>query len=672
MSIEANKKETILNHIFQKYISTADCIIYVNYEKQSFEKLHGKGFWDQVIPSSGTFEDLRSVFFYQDKKGSAISEKEYDSFITSKLMEEEDVHGTISRIIDDVEHKYDYFSIHLDTHCMAIIIKEYPRTIVKDNIEHLKMDTIQETYLFSMLVNLDTDECMNSNTTELSSDNQIYQKLHYSEWRNTIINLFHEADQATFMKISDPEYIIQKLTQKQRYIYEIEMKNLQGVFIWVRLIFHRIVGFSRENPVFVYTVVDIDQDMKRLLTQKNILKASMEQNEKLKAANQEKNTFISTVSHELRTPLNAIIGMSEVILREDLSNTIKKNLHIIHSASKGLLTIINDLLDLSKIEAGKIEIVKENYHILSVVNDVCAMIKSRNEEKKLDLHFNISENLPSVLCGDFIRIKQVMINLANNAIKYTDEGSVTLSLAAVPLNDGAVRLIYSVEDTGQGIRKEDLPKLFIKYNQLNVQANHHKEGTGLGLSIAKSIIELMGGSIGVESEFGVGSKFYFELPQEVINAKPAGRLEDYSYEEQMNNQQHLFRAPNARILIVDDNEINLIVAENLLSILELQIDTADTYSKVMSHINKDKYDLIFMDNYMPEVDGMDLAGQIRSLENNPNQNVPIIALTADAMSGTREKMIAAGMNDCIHKPIEMDKICNVIRNYLPAEYIQDL
>lgn len=672
MNIEANKKENMLNRIFQKYISTSDCIIYINYERQSFEKLHGKGFWDQVIPSSGTLEDFRSVFLYQDKSGSAISEKEYDRFITSKLMKEEDVHGTISRIIDDVEHKYDYFSIQLDTHCTAIVIKEYPRTIDKDSIEYLKMDTIQETYLFSMVVNLDTDECMNSNTTELSADNQIYQKLRYSEWRNTIVNLYHEADQPTFMKISAPEYIIQKLTQKQRYIYEIEMKNLQGVFIWVRLIFHRIVGFSCENPVFVYTVVDINQDMKRLLTQKNILKASMEQNEKLKVANQEKNTFISTVSHELRTPLNAIIGMSEVLLREDLNNTIKKNLHIIHSASKGLLTIINDLLDLSKIEAGKIEIVKENYHILSVVNDVCAMIKSRNEEKKLDLHFNISENLPSVLCGDFIRIKQVMINLANNAIKYTDKGSVTMSLAAVPLNDESVKLVYSVEDTGQGIRKEDFPKLFIKYNQLNVQANHHKEGTGLGLSIAKSMIELMGGSIGVESEYGVGSKFYFELPQEVINAKPAGHLDDYSYEEQMNNQQHLFRAPNARILIVDDTEINLLVAENLLSILELQIDTADNYSKVMSCINKDKYDLIFMDNYMPEVDGMELAGEIRSLENNPNQNVPIIALTADAMSGTKEKMIAAGMNDCIYKPIEMDKICNVIRNYLPAEYIQDL
>lgn len=672
MSIEANKRENILSHIFQEYTNTVDCIIYVNYEKQSFEKLQGKGFWDQVIPSVGTFEDLKSIFFYQDKNGSTISEREYDPFITPELMKEEDTHGNIIRIIEGIEHKYDYFSIHLDTHCTAIVIKEYPRTIVKDSIEHLKMDTIQETYLFSMLVNLSTDECMNSNTTELSSDNQVYQKFRYSEWRNTIVNLFHEADHATFMKISDPEYIIQKLTEKQRFIYEIEMKNLQGVFIWVKLIFHRIVGFSRENPVFAYTVVDIDQDMKRLLAQNNILKASIEQNEKLKVANQEKNTFISTVSHELRTPLNAIIGMSEVILREDLNNTIKKNLHIIHSASKGLLTIINDLLDLSKIEAGKIEIVKENYHILSIVNDVCAMIKSRNEEKKLDLHFNISETLPSVLHGDFIRIKQVMVNLANNAIKYTDEGSVTISLAAVSLNDGYVKLIYSVEDTGQGIRKEDLPKLFIKYNQLNVQANHHKEGTGLGLSIAKSMIELMGGAIGVESEYGVGSKFYFELPQEVINEKPAGRLEDYSYEEQMNNQQYLFRAPNVRILIVDDNEINLIVAENLLSILELQIDTADNYSKVMSYINKNKYDLIFMDNYMPEVDGIELTGKIRALENNLNQNVPIIALTADAMTGTREKIIAAGMNDCVHKPIEMDKICNVIRNHLPAEYIQDL
>ena len=225
MNIEESKRETLLNRIFQTYISTADCIIYVNYDRQSFEKLQGKGFWDQVIPSSGTFEDLRSVFFYQDKSGSAISEKEYDPFIASKIIKEEDVHGTMSRIIDDVEHKYVYFSIQVDTHNTAIVIKEYPRTIVKDSIEHMKMDTIQETYLFSMVVNLDNDECMNSNTTELSSDNQIYQKLRYSEWRNTIVNLFHEADQATFMKISDPEYIIQKLTQKQRYIYEIEMKN---------------------------------------------------------------------------------------------------------------------------------------------------------------------------------------------------------------------------------------------------------------------------------------------------------------------------------------------------------------------------------------------------------------------------------------------------------------
>lgn len=672
MSTGVNEKENKLKRICQAYTNAADCIIYIDHEMMTFEKLQGKGFWNQTIPSEGSLDNLNSILFYQDKNGFAIKETKYEPFLSSKINMEEDFHGKLLRNIDGVEHKFDYFTINIDEKCFAIVIKEYPRNKSKDNIEHLKMDTIQETYLFSMIVDLSTDVCMNSNTTELSGDNQSYQKFRYSEWRNTIIHMFHEDDHKTFMKISSPEYIMQELSKEQRFIYEIEMKNMQGEFIWVRLIFHRIVGFSQENPVFVYTVVDINEDMMRLLTQKNIVKASMEQNEKLKVANQEKNTFISTTSHELRTPLNAIIGMSEVLLREDLSTNVKKNLHIIHSASKGLLTIINDLLDLSKIEAGKIEIVKEDYKVLSIVNDVCAMIKSRNEEKKLELHFNISEDLPSVLHGDSIRIKQVMINLANNAIKYTDKGSVTISLDAVPLDDGYVKLLYSVEDTGQGIKEEDLPKLFTKYNQLNVKENHHKEGTGLGLSISKSMIELMGGTIGVQSEYGVGSKFYFELPQRIINATAAGRIEDYTYEDQSNDQKYLFCAPKARVLIVDDNEINLLVAENLLSILKLQIDTASNYNQVMDLIERNKYDLIFMDNYMPDIDGTELTGKIRALDENINQNVPIIALTADAMSGAREKMIAAGMNDCIHKPIEMDKVCKVIRKYLPKEYIVNI
>lgn len=669
MSIET--KENKLKSIFQAYANAADCIIYIDYEMLKFEKLQAKGFWDKTLPVEGSLETLKAVLFYQDKNGSTVSEEKYTPFLNSKMDMEEDKQGNLFRIIDGVEHKFDYFTVNIDEKKSAIIIKEYLRKKIKDNIENIKMDTIQENYLFSMIVDLSTDECLNANTTELCGDDQSYQKFCYSEWRNTIIHMFHEDDHKIFMKISSPEYIIQKLSKEQRFIYEIEMRNLQGEFIWVKLIFHRIVGFSKDNPVFVYTVVDVHEDMMRLLTQKNILKASMEQNEKLKVANQIKNTFISTISHELRTPLNAIIGMSEVLLREDLGTTIKKNLHIIHSASRGLLTIINDLLDLSKIEAGKIEIVKEDYKILAIVNDVCAMIKSRNEEKKLDLHINISEDLPSVLHGDAIRIKQVMINLANNAIKYTDKGSVTISLHAIPIDDKHVKLLYTVEDTGQGIKKEDLPKLFMKYNQLNVKENHHKEGTGLGLSISKSLIELMGGTIGVQSEYGVGSKFYFELPQRIINATVAGRIEDYTYEEQIKNQKYLFCAPRARILIVDDNEINLIVAVNLLSILKLQMDTVDSYNQVMDLLTQNKYDLIFMDNYMPDVDGIELAGKIRALEGNSNQNIPIIALTADAMSGTKEKMIAAGMNDCIYKPMEMNKVCKVLRKYLPKEYIEN-
>lgn len=666
--MEMNDKQTKLNHIFQVYTASADCLLYIDFKTSTFEKLHAKGFWEKTIPDCGTLETLKSIFYYQDKNGSTISEKMYDPFIQSDAVIEEDTHGTISKNFDGIEHKYDYFTIHIDERCSAIVFKEYPRNKFKDKIEFLKIDSIQETYLFSMMVDLSTDECMNSNTTELSPDTQSFQKFRYSEWRNTIIHMFHKADYNIFTKISSPEYIIQELSQKQRFFYELEMKNLQGEYIWVKLVFHRTVGFSKDNPVFVYTVVDINEDMIRLLTQRNILQASMEQNEKLKAANEEKNNFISNVSHELRTPLNAIIGMSEVMLRDCHDSTFNKNLHIIHSTSKGLLTIINDLLDLSKIEAGKIEIVSENYRILSIVNDVCAIIKSRNEEKNLELQFHISDTLPCVLHGDYIRIKQVMLNLANNAIKYTDQGSVTISLESIPQSNDYVKLLYSVKDTGQGIKEEDLSNLFVKYSQFNTKENHHKEGTGLGLSISKSLIELMGGTIGVESEYRKGSTFYFELPQRIIQDSPAGSLEDFSYEDQ-SSQHYLFRAPKARILVIDDNDINLLVAVNLLSILEVQVDTANDYQYVMQLISQNQYDLIFTDNYMPDVDGLELTRQIRTLTDNPNQNVPIIALTADAMSGTKEKMIAAGMNDCIHKPIEMDKMCNIIRTYLPKEYI---
>ena len=259
-------------------------------------------------------------------------------------------------------------------------------------------------------------------------------------------------------------------------------------------------------------------------------------------ANAAKSNFLSSMSHEIRTPMNAIMGMTTVALREDVNDNVRKCLNIIKSSSEGLLTIINDILDLSKIESGRIEIIEENYQIMSLLNDVSIMANARNAEKGLDIKYEYSSELPSKLFGDFVRIKQVMINLVTNSIKYTDEGTVTVRLSCKNMDADNTLMRFEVTDTGQGIRDEDIDKLFSAYTQVNQEKNHHKEGTGLGLRISKQLIELMGGTIGVESTYGVGSTFYFEVPQQIKDSTPAGTLEQFEYDSQDDDEAINFTA----------------------------------------------------------------------------------------------------------------------------------
>lgn len=392
-------------------------------------------------------------------------------------------------------------------------------------------------------------------------------------------------------------------------------------------------------------------------------KQMMEERYSAQEQNRMKTEFLSNMSHEIRTPMNAIIGMSEVALQKDMSEEVRNCLNIIKSSSTGLLEIINDILDISKVEAGKLNIIADAYTTKSLTDDMQAIIDARNRENKVPIYYHIQENLPECLKGDSVRIKQVMLNYASNAIKYTDTGRIDIIVGCEPLENGHVLLTYQVKDTGQGIRREDMGKLFTMYGQLNQEVNHGKEGTGIGLALSKSFIERMGGSVSAESTYGKGSTFSFSVPQKIVKV-PA------TENELQTEGAGTFTAKSACILLVDDNDINREVVKAMLESVEASIDEAANGQEAVEAADKKAYDLILMDSHMPVMSGEEATRAIRE-NSSLNQHTPVVAITADAISGVRERLLESGMNDYLVKPIEMQELCRIIRKYLPEEKISE-
>ena len=387
--------------------------------------------------------------------------------------------------------------------------------------------------------------------------------------------------------------------------------------------------------------------------------------EEAEAANKAKSKFLARVSHEIRTPINAVIGMNEMIIRESKEEEIQSYARDVKDSSVVLLNLINELLDSSKIESGKMELIMGDYDIRSLLNDIYNMMQIRAKQKNLQLVFEIDEQIPSGYNGDDKRIRQVLTNLLSNAIKYTEKGTVTLSLGCTKENGEAI-LHYAIKDTGIGIKQEDIGKIYDEFQRFDISRNRHVEGTGLGMNIVQQFLKLMNSELQITSEYGMGSEFSFDLRQTIVDEAPLGNFrERLAQADNKKNGRTDYVLPNVKILVVDDSEINLKVFTGLLKQTQMQITAVLSGRECLQQLKENTYDLVFLDHMMPEMDGIETLHAIK--EEKLCEGTPIIMLTANAIVGDKERYLQEGFDDFLSKPIIPDKLDRMILKHLDKQ-----
>lgn len=390
-----------------------------------------------------------------------------------------------------------------------------------------------------------------------------------------------------------------------------------------------------------------------------------------KKAERARDIFLANMSHELRTPINTILGLNELILRDSQDEVVKEYAKDIRQAGNTLLSLVSDILDFSKMEADKVELNEGIYNVSSLLNDLINGISVQLRKKKLDLVLKIAKDIPYKLFGDEIHIRQIIGNLLSNAVRYTEKGKITLQLEWKDVSKDSIEIYVIVKDTGVGIKEEDIPKLFMAFQRMDSTLHSENDKTGLGLAIANSLVEMMGGKLKAQSVYGKGSAFSFKIVQKVVERDPLGDFEK-QYRESLHNiedYREKFIAPMGRILVVDDNAMNLAVAQGLLKATRLQVDVASSGEECLELIKRKTYHLICMDHMMPVMDGVQTLHAIRELEGNPSRDIPVIALTANAVAGAREFYLKKGFQDYLTKPIEADKFEDMLIAYLPENVV---
>ncbi len=497
------------------------------------------------------------------------------------------------------------------------------------------------------------------------------------------VNAFDDSSYRTFIwYVTVALYIVLLLYGVRKYIM-LGLLALSGAGVYI----YGAWWIYQENPFGVREVVGyivsylvlafvcalicimVSIEMRSL---KKAAESTADQKKEIETLNKAQNRFFSSMSHEIRTPINTIIGLNEMILREDISDEVAEDARNIQSASKMLLSLINDILDMSKIESGQMTFLNAPYKTGDMLSDIVGMIWIRAKEKDLRFHVDIDPHVPGELIGDEMRIKQILINVLNNAVKYTAEGSVTLSISFHKTEENKCVMTYTVTDTGIGIRKESIPYLFTAFKRVDEENNKYIEGTGLGLSIVKQLVDAMGGSINVNSIYTKGSTFMIEIPQEMVAGSEVGELNlekrgDAAFRKEYKQK---LTAADAKVLIVDDDSANLLVETKLLRDTLVKTDTAKSGAEALEKTLNNEYDLIFMDHMMPEMDGIECLHRIREQEGGLNRQTKIAVLTANAGSKERELYAREGFDAYIVKPVSGEQLEDTLIKLLPRDLIK--
>ena len=415
------------------------------------------------------------------------------------------------------------------------------------------------------------------------------------------------------------------------------------------------------NEIILVTIIRLTNTMSKIETELNLIESH----------NKTQTNFLSAMSHELRTPINAILGMDEMILRSDISKDVREFANTIQISGDVLMELIDDILEFSRLDSERDNVLNSEYRVTNTMIDVLTMVRKRAQSKNINLEINVDESFPSFIYGDEIRIRQVMLNLVNNAVKYTEEGFVKLSAQYEKMDGEHIFLTVIVEDSGIGIKEKDLDRLFEPFERLDKERNKSIDGTGLGIPIVKNLLGVMDSELKVESEYGKGSKFSFTIKQRVISWEPIGKLNN-SYKNRLMKQDtynEQFHAPDVSILVVDDTKINLTVVEMLLESTGIRVDVAMSGEAAIELTKKNKYDLIFMDHRMPHMDGIETFHKINNDKSNPNRDVPVIMLTANVIGGAKDMYLREGLTDYLAKPIDGATLEKKLMEHLPEDKV---